>query len=111
MPYLTAAHVGAVPTGCVAVEDSPNGVPSADAAGCAVLAVPCEVDILSAQRVTIVPSLVEVDLGYLRVCCGEVRLVGWMRSFVGDGGEDVESAARMAGMTAAMTPTTAASSR
>jgi HAD superfamily hydrolase (TIGR01509 family) len=73
MPYLTAARlVGADPTRCVAVEDSPNGVLSAAAAGCAVLAVPCEVelvpeeiDVLPGGRVTIVPSLDGVDLHYL----------------------------------------------
>ncbi|MET7421905.1 HAD family phosphatase [Dactylosporangium sp. NPDC005555] len=67
MPYLTAARlVGAVTAAdCVAVEDSPNGVRSARAAGCAVLAVPCEVD-LDPTGVTLVGSLLDVDVAYLR---------------------------------------------
>ncbi|MEW1772185.1 HAD family phosphatase [Streptomyces sp. NPDC086777] len=40
-PYLrAAAAVGVPPSGCVAVEDSPNGIRSAAAAGMTVLAVP-----------------------------------------------------------------------
>ena len=66
MPYLTAAGlVGADPAECVAVEDSPNGVTSARAAGCAVLAVPCEVE-LDPEGVTLVESLLDVDVDYLR---------------------------------------------
>ncbi|WP_238013367.1 HAD family phosphatase [Dactylosporangium sp. AC04546] len=66
MPYLTAAAlVGADPASCVAVEDSPNGLKSARAAGCAVLAVPCEVD-LDPEGVTLVDSLLDVDVDYLR---------------------------------------------
>ncbi|MFB9178199.1 HAD family hydrolase [Dactylosporangium sucinum] len=66
LPYLTAATlVGAEPTRCVAVEDSPNGLQSARAAGCAVLAVPCEVD-LDPEGVTLVGSLLDVDVDYLR---------------------------------------------
>ena len=67
MAYLTAARlVGADPTRCVAVEDSPNGLLSAVAAGCAVLGVPCEVDLAASDQVTIEPSLTGVDLPYLR---------------------------------------------
>jgi len=66
MPYLTAARLlGAEPARCVAIEDSPNGVTSARAAGCAVLAVPCEVD-LDPEGVTLVESLLDVDVDYLR---------------------------------------------
>jgi HAD superfamily hydrolase (TIGR01509 family) len=66
MPYLTAARlVGATAPECVAVEDSPNGVRSARAAGCAVLAVPCEVA-LDPEGVTLVESLLDVDVAYLR---------------------------------------------
>ena len=40
-PYLTAAaRLGVDPTRCVALEDSPAGVASAEDAGCAVVAVP-----------------------------------------------------------------------
>ncbi|WP_433224128.1 HAD family hydrolase [Dactylosporangium sp. CS-047395] len=66
MPYLTAAAmVGAEAHNCVAVEDSPNGIKSARAAGCAVLAVPCEVE-LDPEGVTLVGSLLDVDVDYLR---------------------------------------------
>lgn len=66
-PYLTAARlVGADAAACVAVEDSPNGVASARAAGCAVLAVPSEVDLSQLGGVTLRESLVGVDLAYLQ---------------------------------------------
>jgi HAD superfamily hydrolase (TIGR01509 family) len=65
-PYLTAAaSLGVDPARCVAVEDSPAGVASALGAGCVVLAVPHEVEIVGVD-VTIVDSLVEVDLDLLR---------------------------------------------
>lgn len=48
-PYLTAAaRLGVDPSRCVAVEDSPPGVASAEAAGCRVLAVPLHVPIPAA---------------------------------------------------------------
>jgi HAD superfamily hydrolase (TIGR01509 family) len=66
MPYLTAAAmVGAEARNCVAVEDSPNGITSARAAGCAVLAVPCEIE-LDPEGVTLAGSLLDVDVDYLR---------------------------------------------
>ena len=66
-PYLTAASLlGADPARCVAVEDSPTGVASARAAGCVVLAVPCEIELPDAGGVTVVDSLTGVDLPYLR---------------------------------------------
>ena len=40
-PYLTAAaHLGVDPARCVVLEDSPAGIASGEAAGCAVVAVP-----------------------------------------------------------------------
>jgi len=66
MPYLTAAALlGADVRACVAIEDSPNGVASALAAGAVVLAVPCEVDLSHLTGVTHVPSLVDVDPDFL----------------------------------------------
>jgi HAD superfamily hydrolase (TIGR01509 family) len=60
-PYRTAAALlGAEPARCVAIEDSPNGIASALAAGCAVLGVPCEVPLDDRPGVTLVPSLVGV---------------------------------------------------
>jgi beta-phosphoglucomutase-like phosphatase (HAD superfamily) len=66
MPYLTAAALlGVEVRRCVAVEDSPNGVASALAAGAAVLAVPAEVDLSGLAGVTLVPSLADVDVPFL----------------------------------------------
>ncbi len=66
-PYLTAAAMlGAEIRRCVAIEDSPTGIASARAAGAAVLAVPSEVDLSHLDGVTLVDSLVEVDVAYLR---------------------------------------------
>jgi HAD superfamily hydrolase (TIGR01509 family) len=45
-PYLRAAELLAVPAAdCIAIEDSPIGIASAEAAGCMVLAVPSEVEL------------------------------------------------------------------
>jgi HAD superfamily hydrolase (TIGR01509 family) len=67
MPYETAAHLlGVDVRQCVAIEDSPTGVASALAAGATVLAVPCDVDLSGIDGVTLVPSLVDVDVAYLR---------------------------------------------
>lgn len=65
-PYLAAAGLlGLDPAGCVAVEDTPTGVASAHAAGCAVLAVPSAVPIAAAPRVTLLDSLERADLALL----------------------------------------------
>lgn len=67
LPYLTAAALLNVDVRhCVAIEDSPTGAASAREAGAAVLAVPCEVDLSGVAGVTLVDSLVDVDLPYLR---------------------------------------------
>ncbi|MFG2001336.1 HAD family hydrolase [Spirillospora sp. NPDC048911] len=65
-PYLTAAALlGADPARCVAIEDSPTGLASARAAGCATVAVPGVVPAPPAPRRTPVTSLREVDLPFL----------------------------------------------
>ena len=65
-PYLAAARLlGLDPTACVAVEDTPTGVASARAAGCAVLAVPSTVPIAAAPGVTLLDSLKHADLELL----------------------------------------------
>jgi HAD superfamily hydrolase (TIGR01509 family) len=65
-PYLRAAQLlGVDPAGCVAVEDSPLGIASAEAAGCAVLAVPSEVAIEPAATRTIRASLAGLTLAEL----------------------------------------------
>ncbi|BFV56758.1 HAD family phosphatase [Kitasatospora sp. CMC57] len=65
-PYLAAAaRLGLDPADCVAVEDTPTGVASAHAAGCAVLAVPSAVPIAAAERITLLESLEQADLALL----------------------------------------------
>lgn len=50
-PYLRAAQLlGVDPADCLAVEDSPTGAAAADAAGCAVLVVPLDVDVPAGPR-------------------------------------------------------------
>lgn len=66
-PYLTAAaRLGAEPGQCVAVEDTATGVAAAEGAGCQVVAVPSVAPIAPAAGRTVVGSLAEVDLGFLR---------------------------------------------
>ena len=48
------------PAACVALEDSPNGVASAEAAGCRVFAVPSLVPIPPAPGRTVVSSLLDL---------------------------------------------------
>ena len=60
--YLTAAQrLGVVPAYCVAIEDSPTGIASAEAAGCVVVAVPHQVPIEAAPGRVLVDSLTELD--------------------------------------------------
>ena len=57
-PYLRAAELlGVDPVRSVAIEDSPLGIAAAEAAGCAVLAVPSEVPIPPAATRTVRSSL------------------------------------------------------
>ncbi|MDX3229682.1 HAD family phosphatase [Streptomyces sp. ME19-01-6] len=66
-PYLfAAAGLGADPARCVVVEDTVTGVTAAEAAGCQVVAVPSLVTIEPAVGRTIVGSLEEVDVPFLR---------------------------------------------
>jgi HAD superfamily hydrolase (TIGR01509 family) len=60
-PYLLAAKlIGVPPADCFALEDSPNGVASAEAAGCRVIAVPSVVPIGAAPGRTVVRSLLDL---------------------------------------------------
>jgi HAD superfamily hydrolase (TIGR01509 family) len=71
-PYLRAASLlGADPAWCVALEDSPNGVASAEAAGCRLVAVPSLVPIGARPGRVIATSLSEVDLTMLRKLVAE----------------------------------------
>ncbi|MGH3507459.1 MAG: HAD family hydrolase [Nocardioidaceae bacterium] len=61
--YLRAAELLDVePAACVAIEDSPSGAASAEAAGCLVLVVPNHVDVPLTSRRRHSPSLQEVTL-------------------------------------------------
>jgi len=69
-PYLLAAKlVGVDPEDCFALEDSLNGVASAEAAGCRVFAVPSLVPIPPAPGRTVVRSLLDLtaDAGGIRL--------------------------------------------
>ncbi|MEW2415682.1 HAD family phosphatase [Streptomyces sp. NPDC046866] len=66
-PYLLAARsLGAHPSRCAVIEDTATGVAAAEAAGCRVVAVPSVGLIPSAPGRTIVRSLEDVDLPFLR---------------------------------------------
>ena len=66
-PYLLAAKLlDADPARCVALEDSPNGVASATAAGCLVVAVPSFLPIPAAPGRLVATSLFDVTLATLR---------------------------------------------
>lgn len=65
--YLRAAALVRVdPARCVAIEDSPTGVAAAEAAGCAVLAVPSETPIGAARGRVVYESLATVGVADLR---------------------------------------------
>lgn len=66
-PYLTAAKLlGVEPVRCVVLEDSPNGVAAATAAGCAVVAVPSLLPVEEAPGRLVVSSLTEIRVADLR---------------------------------------------
>ncbi len=65
--YLTAAQrLGVQPSRCVAIEDSPAGVASAEAAGCVVLAVRNQVPLAAAPGRTVLDDLAAVTVTDLR---------------------------------------------
>ncbi|MEU6118856.1 HAD family phosphatase [Streptomyces sp. NPDC047117] len=73
-PYLTAAaRLGVDPARCAVVEDTVTGVTSAEAAGCRVVAVPSLLPIEPTPTRTVVGSLEEVDLPFLRSLITEKR--------------------------------------
>jgi HAD superfamily hydrolase (TIGR01509 family) len=68
-PYLLAAQrLGVDVTRCVVLEDSPAGVASGEAAGCAVVAVPSVpgVHLTATPRRLVVPTLADVSPADLR---------------------------------------------
>ncbi|MGV9243775.1 HAD-IA family hydrolase [Streptomyces sp. NPDC003710] len=78
-PYLAACRaLGVDPAGCVAVEDTPTGVASAEAAGCAVLAVPSLAPIEPAPGRTVLASLEDATPERLRSLLPyELRVMSW----------------------------------
>ncbi|WP_043683366.1 HAD-IA family hydrolase [Streptomyces xylophagus] len=82
-PYLAACRaLGVDPAACVAVEDTQTGVSSAEAAGCAVLAVPSLAPIDAAPGRTVRASLVGVTPATLRAMVThespyELRVLTW----------------------------------
>ncbi|MFJ9579056.1 HAD-IA family hydrolase [Streptomyces sp. NPDC101191] len=78
-PYLAACRaLGVEPARCVAVEDTPTGVASAEAAGCAVLAVPSVTPIGPAPGRTVLPGLTEVTPERLRAMAGRhLTVMSW----------------------------------
>ncbi|MEW2511630.1 HAD family phosphatase [Streptomyces sp. NPDC046870] len=73
-PYLlAAAGLGADPARCAVVEDTATGVAAAEAAGCRVVAVPSVAPIGPAEGRTVVSSLEQVDLAFLRGLMTEMR--------------------------------------
>lgn len=66
-PYRRAAELLDVPIGnCLAIEDSPTGVAAAEAAGCAVLAVPSEIAVPTGPGRTVRTSLRGLQLADLQ---------------------------------------------
>lgn len=73
-PYLTAAaRLGVDPARCAVIEDTMTGVAAGEAAGCPVVAVPSVAPVPPAAGRTIVRSLEEVDLPFLRTLITESR--------------------------------------
>jgi len=62
-PYLlAAARLGVAPERCLAIEDSPSGIASAEAAGCLVVAVPNQVPVPPAPTRTVLSTLAGLSL-------------------------------------------------
>ncbi|MFI0545034.1 HAD-IA family hydrolase [Streptomyces sp. WSLK1-3] len=78
-PYLAACRaLGVQPSGCVAVEDTETGVRSAEAAGCAVLAVPSLAPIEAAPGRTVLTGLEDVTVTRLRALLPyRLRVMTW----------------------------------
>jgi HAD superfamily hydrolase (TIGR01509 family) len=70
---LAAAKLAVDPRRCVVLEDSPNGVAAAEAAGCLAAAVPGIVPIPAAPGRMVVSSLLELSLPLLRAEFARLR--------------------------------------
>jgi len=72
--YLTAAHrLGVDPAECLAIEDSPKGAASANAAGCEVLVIPHLVTVPGAPRRTFQSTLEGLTPGILDMVLGDAH--------------------------------------
>jgi HAD superfamily hydrolase (TIGR01509 family) len=72
-PYLLAAKLlGTEPESCTVLEDSPNGVAAAEAAGCLLVAVPSLTPIPPAPGRVVAGSLTEITLAALRRLAGQL---------------------------------------
>lgn len=72
-PYERAAELlGVAPADCLAIEDSVVGVASADAAGCAVLVVPNDVEVPDGPRRRHVDSLAGLGVAGLRAIYAQI---------------------------------------
>ncbi|MET7693684.1 HAD-IA family hydrolase [Streptomyces sp. NPDC005483] len=78
-PYLAACRaLGVEPSACVAVEDTETGVRSAEAAGCAVLAVPSLAPVEAAPGRTVLTGLEGVTVARLRALLPHrLRVMTW----------------------------------
>jgi len=72
-PYLLAAEkLGAKPTECIAIEDSPPGISSALASGAHTIGVPCVLPVPPRPGLSRAASLADLDLAMLRrIVAGE----------------------------------------
>lgn len=65
-PYLTAAaRLGVRPQECVAFEDAPSGIESAEAAGCLAIGVPGHAPLVETPTRPLFGSLADIDLDWL----------------------------------------------
>jgi HAD superfamily hydrolase (TIGR01509 family) len=72
--YLTAAQRLSIDAqDCVAIEDSPRGIASAEAAGCSVVAVPSEVPVPDGPGRIVVDSLERVTVEWLYTVPEQIR--------------------------------------
>ena len=79
-PYLTAAAaLGVAPGECLAIEDSPTGALSAEAAGCSVLVVPNHVTVATGPRRVFRNDLVGASLEELCALHASVSATGTAR--------------------------------
>ena len=76
-PYLRAAQLlGVDAAACVAIEDSPTGIASAEAAGCAVIAVPSETAVFPAAGTWVRETLVGLTPDELAAFSRQARQAG-----------------------------------